>query len=412
MFTRPDWVRRINAMAGDAGGAAELVPIDADDLVGRAMRTTGLDDLGPDTWEEPFRRLVAALDEEAQLNVVGRLQTRHDLLCHLRIRLQLIDAQRRDPSLTGEPVTAPVVITGPARSGTSILHELLDTDPNLRAPRAWEMTQPFAPEGTPPEQRRAWAEASFDLWSDVQPEFAAVHELAAVLPEECLWLMTPEFAMGFWATCTSVPSFLAWRAMTDPLPGYRMHRSMLQLMTRTVEDPTPGQPWVLKSPVHLGRLPALFAVYPDARVIHTHRDPAKVVPSAVSTVATGRWLRSDAVDLADVAATTGFGMGMLLEVTAQQRAGDDVPSDQVTDLHYLDLLRDPVAAIEGAYDRLGLPFADGFADRIGAYLAARPQDKHGVHRYSAVDMGLDAATIRADFAAYLETSGVELEDLS
>ena len=84
MFERPDWVRRINAMAFGAGGAAEVVPLDADDLLERAARSTGLDDFGPSTWEEPYRRLVAALNEEAQLHVVGRLLTRYDLLNHLR----------------------------------------------------------------------------------------------------------------------------------------------------------------------------------------------------------------------------------------------------------------------------------------------------------------------------------------
>jgi hypothetical protein len=37
--------------------------------------------------------------------------------------------------------------------------------------------------------------------------------------------------------------------------------------------------WVLKSPGHLWALDALLAVYPDARIVQTHRDPLQVIAS-------------------------------------------------------------------------------------------------------------------------------------
>src|SRR3546814_14538911 len=44
----------------------------------------------------------------------------------------------------------------------------------------------------------------------------------------------------------------------------------------------PDKRWLLKNPGHIEHLDLLFAVFPDARVIQTHRDPAKAVPSLVS----------------------------------------------------------------------------------------------------------------------------------
>ncbi len=214
-------------MGPNVSGAHFLVPLDPDELVATAISATGLSDFGPPTWEEPFRRLVNALNEEAELHALGRLLTRNDLLRHLQTRLRVIDASRQDPALAEEKVTAPVFVTGPARSGTSILHELLGQDPALRAPLAWEMAHPFPPKGVA-DGRVQWAESEFDIWSDIHPPFAAVHELAAHLPEECIWLHAPEFDSAFWATCADVPSFMAWRAGTDPLPSYRFHRLMLQ----------------------------------------------------------------------------------------------------------------------------------------------------------------------------------------
>ena len=400
-YRRPDWVRRLVATGPANGGAEHLVSLDADDLIAVASRSTGLDDFGPGTWEEPFRRLTDALQTEAQLHTLGRLQCRSDLLRHLRTRLLVVDARTRDPGIDEEQVLAPVVITGPARSGTSILHELLAEDPNLRAPRGWEMAHPLPI--APASERQAWAEAEFDLWGDIQPEFNAIHELSARLPEECLWLMAPAFDHGFWATCTNTPSFAAWRGSADPTPVYRFHRSMLQLLQRDGDRRT----WVLKSPVHLTRLAALFAVYPDARIVCTHRDPVRTIPSTISTVVGGRWLRSDAVDVDATAAGLRTVLPFLFQILVDQRPS--LPAAQIADVQYLDLLRDPVRTITAAYERLGMEVVPELPERVRRYLRDRPQDKFGVHRYSCADFGFDVDELRRDVSTYTEVFAVEPE---
>lgn len=391
-------------MGPSVGGPDWLVPLDADELLRTARRSTDLDDFGSSSWEEPFQRLVASLNEEAELHALGRLMCRVDLLRHLRTRLLVVDAVQRDPSIGGRAVTAPMFVTGPARSGTSILHELLGQDAALRAPLAWEMAHPFDSEGTSAE-RAEMAECEFDLWSDVNPAFAAVHELKSSLPEECIWLFAPEFETAFWSTCTNVPSFSAWRSGTDAAPSYAWHKTMLQIL----QGEGPARPWALKSPAHLTRLESLFAVYPDAKVIHTHRDPVKTVPSVVSTLAAGRTVRSDNVDTAQIAGGLAFGMGLMMDAVVGQRTSGRLPEGQIADIHYLDLLHDPVGSIRDAYEAVDLPFADDMPDRIRSYLDARPQDKHGVHRYSAADYGYDVDELRTTFRTYTEHFGVESE---
>ena len=398
----PDVVRRLIATGPNVGGAEHLVSLDPEDIIRAAVAVTGLDDFGPATWEEPFHKLLESLDAEAKLHAVGRLMCRNDVLRHLETRLQVIDAVKRDPSVTEEEVVAPVVITGPARSGTTILQELLSLDPALQGPLAWRMAHPFDD-----ERAAEWAESEFDLWGDVYPPFKAIHELNAHLPEECLWLTAPEFDYGLWSACVDVPSFLAYRAVMDHVPTYGFHKLMLQVLQHTSGV---RRPWALKSPIHIGRLPALLAVYPDARVILTHRDPAKTVPSMVSTVVAGRWVRSDDVDVTGLTATAGMGLGMQLGAVVAQRADGTLPKEQIADFHYMEFLRDPVAAIASAYDQLGMTVTPEFAERIRTYLANRPQDKHGVHKYSAADFGLDVDQIRKDFAAYIEANAVELEN--
>jgi hypothetical protein len=57
-----------------------------------------------------------------------------------------------------------------------------------------------------------------------------------------------------------------------------------------------GDRWLLKAPPHLPGLRALFAVYPDADVIVTHRDPLEVVASIASLHVVLRRTFSRAVD--------------------------------------------------------------------------------------------------------------------
>ena len=99
---------------------------------------------------------------------------------------------------------------------------------------------------------------------------------------------------------------------------------------------------------------------------------------------------------------------MLMLIAVEQRAA--LPAGQVTELQYVDLVRDPVAAIGGAYEHLGLPIAPELPDRITGYLANRPQTKFGVHHYDLAAYGLDADQIRRDFADYVDAFGVVPED--
>ena len=53
-------------------------------------------------------------------------------------------------------------------------------------------------------------------------------------------------------------------------------------MARALED---RRDWLLKDPAHLFSLEALFAAFPRARVVWTHREPKKVAPSICSLLA-------------------------------------------------------------------------------------------------------------------------------
>jgi hypothetical protein len=95
-----------------------------------------------------------------------------------------------------------------------------------------------------------------------------------------------------------------------------------------------------------------------------------------------------------------MGLEMQMDgVTAERDAGA-VPGDQICDVTYHDLTRDPLGTIETLYAGWGLPISPAFRTALDAYLAARHTNRTGGHGYSFADTGLDLATHRANVAAY------------
>ena len=273
-YERPDWVRRINEMAPSVGGARRLLPLDADALLASAEDSLGggrFGDFGDPRWRERFEKLVAAIDS-AELTVVGRLLTKQELLRSLRTRLLLGRALDEKPAIADEEIAAPVIVTGPARSGTTITFELLWLDPAFRAPLAWEALHPVPIPGAPEDRRAALSACEPELWADVQPEFAAIHELRSDLPVECVTLTAPCFCGPHWPMVVQMPT---WAPDVEEM--YRFHRRILQVLQHGSAPRT----WLLKTPGHLMTLGLVFATYPDAWIVQTHRDPAKTMPSTV-----------------------------------------------------------------------------------------------------------------------------------
>jgi hypothetical protein len=167
--------------------------------------------------------------------------------------------------------------------------------------------------------------------------------------------------------------------------------------------------WVLKAPSHLSQLPALFAVYPDARVVITHRDPLQVLGSLTNLMATLRGMRSRAVDYASVVWQMSLGYEMLVQRVVEQRAEGLLPEKQIFDIRYPDLIADPVGTLSRLYAWLDVDFPAGVLASIETFLERRPQDKRGFHQYEFADTGLDLATERAKYVNYQERYGVASE---
>jgi hypothetical protein len=412
-LVHPEWVRRLNLFGDAVGDPRAIVDLDPAALLALARDTTGLDDLGEPEWPgwtETYERQVAAIDAESQLHLLGRVLTRSEVLRVLQTWLRLQDAWTTTPTIAGHSVEEPLFVVGPPRTGTTILLELLALDRQLRAPIAYEALYPLRTMGSV-ERRLMLSEAEQEFWADIHPPFMTMHELASNLPCECVHFLMYDFSGPYWGMIYDAPSFTGWQLEHLETLGrvYRLHRRMLQTFAHEAPDPAPRK-WLLKSPFHVSTLPALFGEYPDARVIHTHRDPRKFLASLVSILSAVRFMRSDAVDVGVLAPVMETTYQMFLDGTIAQREDGTLPNDRIVDSHFVDLMRDPVTSLRHTYEQLELDWPDGHDRRITEYLSSKPKDKHGAHAYSLADVGLNDESVSATFANYMNHYGIAREE--
>jgi len=128
----------------------------------------------------------------------------------------------------------------------------------------------------------------------------------------------------------------------------------------------------------------------------------------VSTTAMVQWMRRDAVDVPLLSATIEGTFAFALNHAVELRKSGAVP-DRFVDVHFQELLADPVATLRAAYATMGRPFDGSHAERIEAYLRDKPKGKFGAHRYAPEDWGFTADGLRAKLQPYIAHFGVTLE---
>jgi len=188
-------------------------------------------------------------------------------------------------------------------------------------------------------------------------------------------------------------------------PTYEHHRRFLQHM----QSRHMAERWILKSPGHLGPIDALFAVYPDAMVVQTHRDPIRVIPSVASLEYTMRMVSSDEVDPVRVGQQMIRVWSSRLEQGMAARARNPEREARILDLSMREIVGDPIGCVEGLYRHFDLAFSDEARRRMQRYLVEHPKDEFGVHHYDLESFGLEAETVNAAFKGYRERFGIEAE---
>jgi len=255
------------------------------------------------------------------------------------------------------------------------------------------------------DPRIARAERQLRWLDRLVPDFKKIHPLGARLALECLAIMAGSFQSWRFNTMYRVPSYQEWLGGQDPGPAYQFHRRFLQHLAWRV----PSERWVLKAPSHLHALDTLFATYPDALVVQTHRDPVTVLASVASLTTVLRAGFSDRVDRAEIGRDVFQHWLWGIESAMRIRQDGRVTRERFLDVHYLDLVADTLGTVRRVYAHFGLPFTVEAERRTRRYVTERARDREGQHEYSLDAFALDPDHIAAAFRAYRDHFDVRAE---
>ncbi len=350
----------------------------------------------PDT-REALEVLTESLNEDAALSFIGKIAAWIDCTRMAATHLRVEQALREAPDTDQTELPSPVFVLGLFRSGTTILHRLLGQDPDSRTLPHWESFDPVhTPEGPEPRQRSL--ERTLKLADIFSPAVRAIHPMDAHQTDECRGMFTnvfrtPQFNVQYRAT-----GYLEWLLAQDATTAYRHHRRQLQLVHR--HRPY-GKRFVLKDPTHTFFVDAILEVFPNARFLFIHRDPAETISSICSLHAYARSVFSSDVDAHAVGAEVSNSYMMRLLEPAVATV-DRLPAGRIAHVRAPDLGRDPVGTIAAAYRELGMELGDEARVAMRADMQAKRENGSARHVHSPEGFGLNPAAIHERFASYCD----------
>jgi hypothetical protein len=377
---------------------------DADSLIADACAVDGLQDFGDDTFREPLHRLLTSLEEEARLNAVGEQVLRQRVVDILANRLRVQAWVTRHPEILDEQIREPLVIVGLPRTGTTMLHRTIAADPRMYAPLWYETRYPCPPLDWDPsteDPRKIAGEAEVAAMLEANPDLLSVHPMDATGPDEDIMLLEQSFYSYNIQSFAHLPSFDAWVEAQDHRQGYAYLKLLLQfLQWQKRQTGQEGERWVLKAPHHLHFLDLVFEMFPDARVVQSHRDPLETIPSLASMIFELWRIYSDDANPETVGRQWArkFAEGMQRSMAVRDKLGEA----RFLDLWFADTVSDPLREIARVYDFIGMDLTPEAEQEMRQWQEFNRRELRPGHNYSLDTFGFSEAGLAKQFAGYRE----------
>ena len=365
-------------------------------------KEVGTDDFGPDDYLAGLKVYLQSMDYDPRFSEQGRRAAWGQVIGTLRGRAHAIKSMKENPGFDATPILDPVVITGVPRTGTTALHRLMAVDPRFQGLQTWLIDSPMP---RPPIE--TWSEypqfrrsvGELETHYNAAPEARAAHHRAAEEVHECCMILWHSFksnilACGGWSSAT----YDAWWRSQDETPAYQYYYKCVQLIGMN----DPDKRWLLKNPGHIENLDLLLAIYPAARVIQTHRDPAKAVPSLVSLLMNLHPIYEEGRLQQRAENMLVREVNKWAEAVRKADAVRKKHPGQVLDVIHADFHADPMAVLDRIYAFIGMDMPDDTRAAMARRIAEKPELARGVHRYDIRDYGMTEEQAREPFGDYVQ----------
>jgi len=391
-------------LAGLEKAGLSLGEINISQLENKARSRTGLDDFGNGSYLPPLENLLENVRTSSALPL-AKLSVKDQVSQHLKNRLLIEDYLTRHPEIKSIQLDRPVFIIGLPRTGTTMVQNALNLKSGCHSPEFWWLKYPVPthPNLAKSKSRRIQrGKFLAALNSFVAPEQAYIHNIGAQSLEECWHLFFNRFTSLSYAFGCGLHDYGRWLLENDMDPTYEEYSDQLKLLSAQF----PNQRLILKCVEHVWFLDSLFKVFPDARVVWTHRDPFDSVASYASYISV--FLRV-MYGTCDKEKTGGFveelfSKGVQRAMAVRESIGKE---DQIIDVYCSDLVTKPVETIASISEKFDLSFGQTEVNQLESWLKSQRKDAAGNHRYVASDFGLNRQRVHTRFASYMDRFGIE-----
>ena len=377
-----------------------MVP-NRESLVAQAKEQTGLNDFGDSWFFANIDALIPSLNSQAKLSPEGIYGAQHMIVSGLVNRLRHVQLLKDNPEILDETVNVTAVLTGLPRTGSTMLHRMLAAAPQLTGVR-WYETQNYVPldgevRGDPTPRLEA-AKGVLAYMLEAIPELMSIHPMDIQQPDEEVIILGQLFSSSMIESTYFVPDYAAWLSKQDPRKAYEDLIEILQSLQW--QDPSrKGKSWVLKTPGHLMGLQTAIDVFPEAKIVMTHRDPVSTIPSYCSMEASLYKMGSTDISNLDIGTYWMARLGEWLDNFIAVRARAD--STRFIDVNYKDLLTNPAETGLAVLKAAGLQESSEIRDGMEDWIEANRREHRAAHKYSLEDFGLDAEAIGAKYHDYI-----------
>lgn len=357
-------------------------------------------DFGGSDYLPGLKVLLQSMDYDPHFTERGRRYAWGTVVNVLKGRVHAIKSMAENPGFDRHEIISPVVITGIPRTGTTALHKLMALDPQFQGVQTWLLDSPMP---RPPAD--TWnnypsfhkTAAALEARHKASPIKRAAHSMAAEEVDECCLILRQGFVSNLWTVGWSAATYDAWWQCQSEADAYQHYYRCLQL----IGSNDLGKRWLLKNPGHVDNLDLVFSTFPGAKVIHTHRDPAKAIPSLCSLlmplhsiVEEGRYQQRAHNMLAREVAKWSNAVRKAENIKRTHPG-------QSLDIIQSDFHRDPMAVIERIYQFIGAELSDEVRTAMQQRIADDPERQHGAHKYNVADFGMSEDEIRERFSDYI-----------
>lgn len=251
-------------------------------------------------WYKHLKLLLVDLNKErvtSKLTFFGRFLIYNRILDGLIIQLKIMQLVKNHPEILREPIEKPIIVAGQQRTMTTHAQSILCARSDTQCILFYNGENPIEPSDvkasdidTEKDPRVSKLASAAWFSNYLRPLFGLMFKIGAYAPYEDVGPMVFTFGSPEFYAMAYIPEYLSfWHDVKESkVTTFRW----LKLVQQTIQwqkvqrlgAQERKKRWVMKTPEHAGFLKDLNVVYPDMRVILTHRNPVEAMESYIPLV--------------------------------------------------------------------------------------------------------------------------------